>query len=118
MKGTLPRSLYFGGGTDLKVGDAALQRSEEGLAYVEAAENGEYVLANPSPSPATVTATLKALHGLVGFDLDDDGKPKRKADGAPDGEEKIFLRLEAGARVGFFPPSRIKFWPSALRPGR
>jgi hypothetical protein len=104
MKGSSPRVLYLGGGTLLKAGDAALRRSQEGLAYIEEAPNGEYVLANPSPSAATVTVSLKVLRGLKAFALAGDGKPAGAADVSIDANGAISARLEAGARIGFFPP--------------
>ena len=104
MKGSSPRAIYLGGGTIVKVGDAALQRSEEGLASIEADDGGGYVVSNPSPKPATVTVSLKALEGLEAHDLDDEGKPKGKADVVVQGAGVFALRLDAGARVGFFPP--------------
>ncbi len=104
MKGPSPRALYLGGGTILKVGDAILQRSEEGLASIEVGAKGGYLLANPSPSPATITVTLKALEGLEAFDLDGQGQPKGKAKVVAKGGGAISARLEAGGRIGFFPP--------------
>ncbi len=106
MKGRSPAALYLGGGTVLKVGDTALRRSEEGLAYVEQTPDGAYVLANPSPSAATVTVSLKALQGLKAFALGGDGKPTGKADVSIEANGAISARLEAGARIGFFPPGK------------
>lgn len=106
MKGSSPRTLYLGGGTLLKAGDATLRRSQEGLAYVEETPNGEYVLANPSPSAATVTVSLKALRGLKAFALAGDDKPSGAADVSIDANGVISARLDAGARIGFFPPGK------------
>ena len=55
MDGPHPHAAYLGGGTVLKFGDLSLERSEAGLAYVEKASDGGYILGNPSPAPATVT---------------------------------------------------------------
>jgi hypothetical protein len=106
MEGSSPRAMYLGGGTTLSVGGSALRRSEEGLASIEEAANGEYIVANPSPRPATVTVSLKALEGLEAHDLDDAGKPKGRADVAVEGAGVFSLKLDAGARVGFLPPGK------------
>jgi hypothetical protein len=101
-----PRALYLGGGTILKAGAAVLARSEPGLASVETAQDGHVVIANPSPSAATVTVTLKALQGLEAFYLDGESRPKGKAEVEAKGAGSVSLRLEADSRVGFFPPGR------------
>ncbi len=106
MNGSSPRAIYLGGGTIVKAGDAALRRSAEGLASIETVANGGYVVANPSPEPATVTVSLKALEGLEAHDLDRDGEPKGRADVDVKGAGVFSLRLEAGARVGFLPPGK------------
>jgi hypothetical protein len=101
MDGTAPRTLYLGGGTLLKTGDAVLERSEEGLAYVEKAPDGGYIVGNPSPTAATVTVKLAALHGLAAFDLDDEGKPRGGANADVAASREVSIRLEAAARVEF-----------------
>lgn len=63
-------ALYLGGGTSLSVGKTTIARSEPGLAYVEKAASGAYVVANPSPSEATVTLTLPGATGRVAYGLD------------------------------------------------
>ena len=103
-----PRALYLGGGTILKAGGAVLARSEPGLASVETAQDGHLVVANPSPSAATVAVTLKALQGLEAFHLDSESRPKGKAEVEAKGAGSVSLRLEANSRVGFFPPGRAK----------
>ena len=108
MKGPQPRALYLGGGTLLKAGDAALRRSAEGLAYVEPTSNGGFVVGNPSPAGATITVKLGALKGLEAFEIDDEGKPKGKAGLVANDAGEIAVHLEAGARVGFFPPGKTK----------
>ena len=55
-----------------------------------------------------MTVNLKALSGLEAFDLDDKGKPGGKAAVAATDAGAISVRLEAGARVGFFPPGQSK----------
>ncbi len=108
MKGSQPRALYLGGGTLLKVGDATLRRSEEGLAYVEQTSSGEFIIGNPSASGATVTVKFGALKGLEAFKIDDEGKPDGKAGAAANGGGEIAVRLEAGSRIGLFPPGKTK----------
>ena len=101
-----PRALYLAGGTIMKADGAAVARSEPGLAYVETAQDGHTIVANPSPTPATVTITLKALQGQNAFRLDSEGRPNGKADVAANGAATFSMRLEADSRVGFFPPKR------------
>lgn len=103
-----PFALYLGGGTVLDAGEASIRRSETGLAYVEETAAGVYVLGNPSPAGATVTVKLKALRGLEAFELNSAGKPGRKSEAAANADGDVSLRLEGGARVGFFPPGRVK----------
>lgn len=64
------------------------------------------IVANPSPTPATVTVTLKALEGLQAFQLDSEGQPKGKAEVAAKGAATFSVPLEADSRVGFFPSQR------------
>lgn len=99
--GSAPRTLYLGGGTLLKIGDAALERSEEGLAYVEKAADDGYIVGNPSPTAATVTVKLAALHGLAAFDLDDEGKARGSANANVAASGEVSIWLKAGAKVEF-----------------
>ena len=68
------RGLYLGGGSKLAVDGVVLQRSEPGLACLEHMDNGSFVLANPSPSDATVTIDHPALVGLRVYALDNQGR--------------------------------------------
>ncbi|MGO9110022.1 MAG: hypothetical protein ACLP9L_12380 [Thermoguttaceae bacterium] len=54
-------TLYLGGGKTLKAGDASIERSEPGLAYVEKLANGKYMVGNPSSTDATVSVTLPGV---------------------------------------------------------
>jgi hypothetical protein len=101
-----PRALYLGGGTILKADGAALERSEPGLAYVETAQDGHTIVANPAPTPATVTVTLKALQGLEAFHLNGEDQPNGKAEVAAKGADTFSVQLDGDSRVGFFPPRR------------
>jgi hypothetical protein len=74
MDGANVQAMYLGGGTTLKASGATIQRSEPGLAYVEKAADGSYVVGNPSPTKATVTVTLPAIGGAKKLDLDAGGK--------------------------------------------
>ncbi len=73
MDGTNVQAMYLGGGTTLEANGATIQRSESGLAYVEKAADGSYVIGNPSPTKATVTVTLPALGGVKKVDIDAGG---------------------------------------------
>ena len=101
MDGKNVQALYLGGGKTLKVPGAALERNESGLAYLEKAENGSYVLANPSPSAATITATLAALANTDAFNLAADGHrtgPAKVTTGAV-----ITAELPASSKIEFAP---------------
>jgi len=95
-------TLYLGGGKSLKAGDASITRSESGLAYVEKASDGNYIVGNPSSGAATVTVTLPALAGLKPFNLDGAGKrtgPAESKAGATPGSFTIPLK----------PSSKVEF---------
>jgi hypothetical protein len=100
MKGTEPQTLYLAGGKILKAGDAAIARSDAGLAYVEKTLDGNYIVGNPSPTPATVTVTLPALTGLTGFSLDAQNQKGAAAQVTTAGSA-ITLKLPAGGKVEF-----------------
>ena len=85
-----------------------MRRSAEGLAYVEQTPNGGFVVGNPSPAGATVTVKLGALKGLEAFEIDDKGKPKGKAGIVASEAGEIAVHLDAGARIGLFPPGKTK----------
>jgi hypothetical protein len=89
MDGKDVRAMYLGGGKSLKVEGASIERSEPGLAYVEKLDSGVYVVANPSPTAATITVNLPALAGL--------STTISKSSGA------ISVELKAGAKVEFAP---------------
>ena len=98
--GTEPQTLYLAGGKSLKAGDASITRSDAGLAYVEKTLDGNYIVGNPSPTPATVAVTLPALNGLDAFTLDSDDKKGAPAQVTKAGNA-ITLQLAAGAKVEF-----------------
>jgi hypothetical protein len=98
------RAMYLGGGKSLQVAGAAILRSEPGLAYIEKLESGAYVLANPSPSAATVTVKLPALAGLEAFNLDVKGQRSGPATVAKSAEAGSYtVQLAPGAKVEFSP---------------
>jgi hypothetical protein len=74
MDGAKVDSMYLGGGKDLKVAGAEIQRSETGLAYVEKLADGSYVVGNPSPTKATIMVVLPALGGTKTLELDAKGQ--------------------------------------------
>jgi hypothetical protein len=104
MDGAHPTALYLGGGKTLKVGQDSIERSAPGLAYVEKAETGGYVIANPSSSDATVTISLPALKGMEAYALDanEERSGPVKIDTA---SGSIAVPLKAGAKVELAPAS-------------
>jgi hypothetical protein len=112
LDGSRPHAVYLGGGTVLKFGELSLERSEVGLAYVEKASDGGYIVGNPSPVSATLTVKFAALDGLDAFALDDQGRPAGKVDleaGTPDG---ITIHLNASTRIEFARSRSSKTGPS------
>jgi len=95
------RALYLGGGSKLVVDGVILQRSEPGLAYLERMDNGSYVLANPSPSEATVTITHPELVGLQAFALDNLGRRVGAAASTKGAGSAMQVTLKAVAQVEF-----------------
>ena len=102
MDGTTARSLYLAGGKSLKVGGNAIERSAPGLAYIEKSDTGGYVVANPSPSEAKVTATLAALQGMEAFSLDSSEKRTGPAEVTKAGNS-VTVDLKPGGKVEFAP---------------
>ena len=92
------KAMYIAGGKMLKVGEASLERSEPGLAYLEKAENGSYVLANPSSTDATVTVTLPSLSGMTTFLLDGKGK-RTSTGGAATKGGMVKAELKGGSKM-------------------
>jgi len=103
MDGTKVSTLYLGGGTTLKVGDAVLKRDRPGLASIEGTETGGFVLANPSPSDATVTVSLAGMNGMKGFTLDSNGKRTGPSAVQSAAAGTIRVQLPASGRVEFAP---------------
>jgi hypothetical protein len=102
MNGQSAEALYLGGGKSLKAGNASIVRSESGLAYVEKALDGTYIVCNPSPTDTSVTVVLPALAGLDGFTVDDKNQRTPATNVTKDGTA-FTLQLKAGARVIFAP---------------
>ena len=100
MSGSAPYTLYLAGGTTLKAGNAAITRSEAGLAYVERTLDGNYIVGNSSPTPGTVTVTLPALAGLDAFTVDAKGEKGAPAQITKTGNG-VSLQLAGGAMVEF-----------------
>lgn len=103
MDGRDVRAMYLGGGKSLKVGASKLERSVPGLTYLEKAETGAYILANPSPADAEVTATLASLSGMDAFALAADGSRTGPAKVTKGDSGALTLSLPASARVEFAP---------------
>jgi len=102
MDGTKAHSLYLAGGKTLKVGSNVLQRSEPGLAYLEKADTGGYILANPSPGDAKITAEVEELKGMESFALDSNEKRTGPADVSKSGSS-VSVDLKGMAKVEFAP---------------
>ena len=101
MDGANLRAMYLGGGKTLKAGNAAITRSEPGLAYVEKLENGNYIVANPSSTAAQVIVTMPALTGLKAFSLDGKGQRTGPATIQSLTASSFGISLEPGAKVEF-----------------
>lgn len=94
------RAMYLAGGTSLRVGAVALIRSEPGLAYVETLADGNIVLANPAPTPATISVTLPALVGRHSLMQNSAGQSTGKGpNGAADGS--CTIQLAPGSKLIF-----------------
>ena len=87
-------------------GGRRLDRAQNspGLAYVEKAATGGYIVANASPTDGSVTVTLGALKGMKAFALDEDEQRAGPADVRASGNS-FAVDLKAGAKVEFAPES-------------
>ena len=103
MDGSDVSGMYLGGGTSLKVTGGSIERSEPGLAFVEKLADGSYVVGNPSPTPATITVILAALHGLKARELDEAGKPTGPAHVTAGAAGSFAIPLRASSKVEFGP---------------
>ena len=111
MDGQAVKAMYLGGGKLLKAGRAALERSEPGLACIEKAETGAYVLANPSPSDATVTVTFAPLAAMEAFNLDIAGRRTGAATVSPGRRlTRSRCRLKAASKVEFAPKGAVSVY--------
>ena len=72
--GTTLTAAYIGGGTTLEANGLNLAREGAGLLYLELAENGSYLLANPSPTSTIARVSYQPLNGLSAYKLALDGK--------------------------------------------
>jgi hypothetical protein len=109
--------MYLGGGTVLKAGDAALERSEPGLAYVERSETGAHIVGNLSTTEATVTVRGPALAGLQAYELDPAGR-RTGAAKVEAAEGAVKLRMGPASRVELAPkdaPSVFDYRQKMLR---
>lgn len=102
VDGANVKALYLGGGTKLKVAGGTIARSASGLAFVEKADKGAYIVGNPSPTDATVTVTLPALKGLKAHVIDDTGKSTGTAE-VKETSGAFAVHLKAATRVEFKP---------------
>jgi Heparinase II/III-like protein/Alginate lyase len=102
-KDKAPEALYLGGGTTLKIADAAIKRSEVGLAYIEKGPSGHYTVGNPSPTGATVTVKLAALKDLEAFNVDEQGRLSGEAEVRSTASGEISVRLKGASKIEFLP---------------
>jgi hypothetical protein len=98
MDGQAVRALYLCGGKTLKAGGATVERSEPGLAYVERLPDGKYVVANASPTEATVTVTFPALAGMKAFHVNATGQ-RGEAAGTATADGSFSALLKANTTV-------------------
>jgi hypothetical protein len=110
MDGRAVKAMYLGGGKLLKAGGAALERSEPGLACIEKAETGAYVLANPSPSDATVKVTFAPLGAMEAFNLDVAGRRSGAATVSPAAANSYSVQLKAVSKVEFAPKGAVSVY--------
>lgn len=104
MDGKAVRAMYLGGGKMMKIPGAVLERSEAGLAYLEKAEAGAFIVANPSPSEATVTVTFSSLADMEIFRLDANGQRMGPVVVGRDVAKNSWtIQLKAAAKVEFSP---------------
>ncbi len=99
--GEAVRAAYLGGGKMLRVGALTLTRSQPGLAYLERAENGSYILANRSDKPAQVTVDFPPLAEMEAHDL---APSDRRV-----GEPRTLDEPGKAVAVAMAPASRIEF---------
>jgi hypothetical protein len=99
-------AMYLGGGNSVKVWATELcllYRTNPGLAFIEKAETGAYILSNPSPAEGRVGLVFKPIVGMDAYELDADGKRAGKARIEQDKEGIIEIAMKAGAKVEFAP---------------
>ncbi|WP_269540129.1 alginate lyase family protein [Cerasicoccus fimbriatus] len=101
--GKQPTAMILGGGKFLSSHGATLQRDTTGLAIIEHAENGAYVVSNPSPGDATLKIDMAALNSLSAYHLDSKGKRDGQAKVEKDGSSLV-LKLSANESVEFAKP--------------
>ena len=86
-----------------------LERSEPGLACIEKAETGAYVLANPSPSDATVTVTFAPLRTMEAFNLDVAGRRSGAATVSA-AADSFSVQMKAMSKVEFAPRGAVSVY--------
>ncbi len=101
-KGGAVQSMYLASGTILRAADAQLERNEPGLAYVESAENGGYIVGNPSPADATIKLNIPSAANMDAYNIDTQGKRLNAGQVQRSGSQ-LQLTLKAGARLELSP---------------
>ena len=97
------RAMYLGGGTMLQVGKALIGRDKPGLAYLEKAETGAYILGNPSPTECKVTVDFAPLNTMRTYQLDHKGRRVKQVNLASDAAGSYQLSMAPVSRVEFAP---------------
>jgi len=101
------RAMYLGGGTLLRVGDAALERAVPGLAYVERSATGAFVLGNPSGSASGVTVRAPWVVGLKSYELDHEGRRAGEIASRTDEPGAFAAEMKPAGRVELARPGEI-----------
>ncbi len=91
--------LSLAGGRHLVTKDSVLERSETGNALLEKMDNDAYVLANPSPTAASVLVRFPGLSGLTAYALDKNGDRSGEKVKVSNGGAGLSFDLAANGRI-------------------
>ncbi|WP_309396798.1 alginate lyase family protein [Cerasicoccus maritimus] len=93
-------TLFLGGGTYLECNGAIVKRDTAGLALLEHADNGAYVVSNPSPTEGKITLEYDALNGLKAYTLASNGDRA--------GDAKV-EKISGGIQITLAANERVEF---------
>lgn len=105
--GTSVRALYLGGGLQLTTEGGSLLRSAPGLAYVERAATGAWVVGNPSAEGADLTVNLPGITELEAWPLDVDNRRGAKLQPKAAAAGGIVLTLPPAGRIELSKPGTM-----------